>query len=83
MTSPRQPRIALLVAPETSASVLFGLYDVLLSVGPMWPDMTAADPCDALLEVPIVAASREPFRCFGTSSSSRTRPSRTSTMWMR
>ena len=65
MTSLRQPRIALLVAPETSASVLYGLYDVLLSVGPMWPDMTAADPCDALLEVPIVAASREPFRCFG------------------
>jgi transcriptional regulator GlxA family with amidase domain len=64
-TSTRRPRIALLAAPETSASVLYGLYDVLLSVGPMWPDMTAAEPGDALLDVSIVAASREAFRCFG------------------
>jgi transcriptional regulator GlxA family with amidase domain len=65
MTANRRPRIALLVAPETSASVLYGLYDVLLSVGPMWPDMTGAEPGDALLEVLIVAANRQPFRCFG------------------
>jgi transcriptional regulator GlxA family with amidase domain len=65
MTSTRRPRIALLVAPETSASVLYGLYDVLLSVGPMWPDMTAAEPGDALLDVSIVAATAEPLRCYG------------------
>jgi len=65
MTYIGRPRIALLAAPETSASVLYGLYDVLLSVGPSWPDMTAAAPGDALLEVLIVAASGEPFRCFG------------------
>src|SRR5258706_917819 len=65
MTRTRPPRIALLVAPETSASVLYGLYDVLLSVGPMWADMTSSETRDALLEVKIVAASREPFRCFG------------------
>lgn len=45
--------------------MLYGLYDVLLSVGPMWPDMTAAASGDALLDVSIVAASAEPFRCFG------------------
>ena len=66
MTTSRQPRIALLVAPETSASVLYGLYDVLQSVGPMWPDMTAAASGDALLDVLIVAVSPEPFRCFGS-----------------
>lgn len=65
MTSNRRPRIALLAAPETSASVLYGLYDVLLSVGPMWPDMTAAGSAEALLDVSIVAATAEPFRCFG------------------
>lgn len=64
MTSPR-PRIALLAAPETSASVLYGLYDVLLSVGPMWPDMTEARTGEALLDVSIVAATAEPFRIFG------------------
>lgn len=62
----RRPRIALLAAPETSASVLYGLYDILSTVGPMWPDMTAAAPGDALLDVSIVAASAEPFRCFGS-----------------
>ncbi len=61
----RRPRIALLAAPETSASVLYGLYDVLSTVGPLWPDMTAAETGDALLEVSIVAAAGEPFRCFG------------------
>jgi transcriptional regulator GlxA family with amidase domain len=65
MTAIRRPRIALLAAPETSASVLYGLYDVLLSVGPMWADMTAGEPRDALLDVSIVAATAEPFRCFG------------------
>lgn len=65
MTTQRRPRIALLAAPESSASVLYGLYDVLLSVGPMWPDMTAAATGDAVLDVSIVAATGEPFRCFG------------------
>jgi transcriptional regulator GlxA family with amidase domain len=65
VTTARRPRIALLVAPETSASVLYGLYDVLTTVGPMWPDMTAAGPGDELLEVLIVARSAEPLRCFG------------------
>jgi transcriptional regulator GlxA family with amidase domain len=66
MTAEGRPRIALFAAPETSASVLYGLYDILLSVGPMWPDMTAAEPGDALLDVVIVAATPEPFRCFGS-----------------
>ena len=61
----RRTRIALLAAPETSASVLYGLYDVLLSVGAVFPDMTVGTPGDALLDVVIVAATAEPFRCFG------------------
>jgi transcriptional regulator GlxA family with amidase domain len=61
----RRPRIALLAAPETSPSVLYGLYDVLLSVGAVFPDMTTGQPGDALLDVSIVAAARAPFRCFG------------------
>ena len=65
VTGKRCPRIVLLAAPETSALVLYGLYDVLSSVGQMWPDMTGAEPADALLDVRIVAATAEPFRCFG------------------
>ena len=59
------PRLAILAAPESSASVLYGLYDVLVSVGAMYPDMLTGKAGDALLDVSIVAASREPFRCFG------------------
>lgn len=65
MTLDRRPVIALFAAPETSAAVLYGLYDVLCSVGAAWPDMTSASPGDALLDVRIVAATPEPFRCFG------------------
>src|SRR6476659_9592940 len=65
VTTGRRTRIALLAAPETSASVLYGLYDVLLSVGAVYPDMTTGESADALLDVSIVAATGEPFRCFG------------------
>jgi transcriptional regulator GlxA family with amidase domain len=44
---------------------LYGLYDVLLSVGSTYPDMTVAMAGDALLDVRIVAAGTTPFRCFG------------------
>ena len=64
MTASR-PRLAILAAPESSASVLYGLYDVLVSVGAMYPDMLTGTAGDALLDVSIVAATREPFRCFG------------------
>lgn len=65
VTPTRKPVIALLAAPETSPSVLYGLYDVLLSVGAVFADMTTGEPGDALLDVRIVAAGIEPFRCFG------------------
>lgn len=51
MTSTRKPKVVLFAAPETSASVLYGLDDVLLSVVTAWPDMTAASPGSALLGV--------------------------------
>lgn len=60
-----KPLIMLLVAPETSASVLYGLYDVLLSVGAVYPDMQAGAPGKELLKVRIVSADGEPFRCIG------------------
>ena len=60
-----RPKIALLAAPDTSASVLYGLYDVLYSVGAVFPDMTAGSPGKEILDVSIVAATAEPFRCVG------------------
>jgi len=60
-----KPRVALFTAPESSPAIVFGLYDVLSSVGAVYPDMTTGEAGDALLDVQIVATQAEPFRCFG------------------
>jgi transcriptional regulator GlxA family with amidase domain len=61
----KKPFIALLAAPETSASVLYGLYDVLSSVGSVYLDMVTGSPGDELLDVCIVSADGKPFHCLG------------------
>lgn len=65
MSDRSKPSIALLAMPETSPSVLFGMYDVLLSVGAVYSDLTTGKPEDCLLDVKIVADTGKPFRCFG------------------
>ena len=65
MENVKKPLICLLVAPEASPAVLYGLFDVLGSVGAVYEDMTTGVSGNELLEVKIVAASREPFRCLG------------------
>lgn len=57
--------IALLAAPETSASVLYGLYDVLQSVGAVYSDMVTGSPGDELLDIQIMSADGKPFHCIG------------------
>ncbi len=61
----KKPLILLLAAPETSASVLYGLFDVLQSVGAVYLDMVAGTPGKELLDVRIVSAEGRPFRCIG------------------
>ena len=65
MPENRRSLIALLAAPETSPSVLYGLYDVLYSVGAVFPDMTVGEPGPEAIEVRIVASDEKPFRCIG------------------
>lgn len=65
MSAGSKPHIALLVSKDTSASVLYGLYDVLFSVGGVYPDMTLGQAGEERLEVSIVAATDKPFRCVG------------------
>src|SRR6056297_3457879 len=60
-----RPRIDVLVAPQSSPSVLYGLLDVLGSVGAMYPEMTTGVPGEAALDVRVVAADAAPFRCAG------------------
>ena len=65
MSGNAKPLIAILAAAETSPSVLYGLYDVLYSVGSIWPDMTIGAPREDALDVRIVAADATAFRCAG------------------
>ncbi len=65
MSQEKKPLIVLLAAPETSASVLYGLYDVLSSVGAVYPDMTKGVPGDELLDIKIASADGKPFHCLG------------------
>jgi transcriptional regulator GlxA family with amidase domain len=65
MTENPKPLVVLLAAAETSPSVLYGLYDVLYSVGAVYPDMTCGKPGPDALDVRIVAAEGAPFRCIG------------------
>lgn len=65
MSNSRKPVIVLLAAPETSASVLYGLYDVLLSVGAVYTDMISGRPGEELLDVKIASADGKPFHCLG------------------
>ncbi len=59
------PRISLLALPESSGSVLYGLYDVLSSVNWAWPSLTGAPAAHRGFEVRIVAPEAREFRCFG------------------
>lgn len=65
METQKKPQIMLLAAPETSASVLYGIYDVLQSVGAVYADMVAGAPGRELLDVRIVSVTGRPFRCVG------------------
>lgn len=65
MSGPEKPLVAIVAAPESSPSILYGLYDVLLAVGVVYPDMTIGEPGEAMLEVRIVSGTGDPFRCFG------------------
>ena len=65
MKTKQRPLIALLASPETSSSVLYGLYDVLASVGSGFLEMITGVPGEEILDVKIVAVSSKPFRCVG------------------
>ena len=60
-----RPAIVLLAGESTSAAVLYGLYDVLFSVGAVYLDMTMGAPGSEALDVRIVSKDGKTFRCFG------------------
>ena len=58
-------RVSLLALPESSASVLYGLYDVLSSAGRLWSQITGEPEASRPMTVEIVSPNIETFRCWG------------------
>lgn len=58
-----KPLICLLASTDTTASVLYGMYDVLGNVGPDYEDMLGGTIGESMMDIRIVARSEEPFTC--------------------
>lgn len=56
-------RIDVLAAESCRGAILYGLYDLLTSVGSAWSYLTEGTPSPPLTRVRIVARTKEPFRC--------------------
>lgn len=57
------PLIGLLALPESSGAVLYGIREVVASVGRAWPSLTGEEAMGGRLEARLVAATREPMVC--------------------
>ncbi|QBQ55505.1 GlxA family transcriptional regulator [Nitrosococcus wardiae] len=53
--------IAILVFPETTGSVVYGMYDLFLSAGRDWSIVTEGRPSPELIRPLLVAKQQEPF----------------------
>lgn len=58
-------RIDILAARSCRGAILYGLYDLLQSVGSAWSYLTEGTPVPPMTRVRIVAADPGPFRCIG------------------
>ena len=54
-------RVAILAFPEVTASVLYGLYDILLSAGRDWGMIVDGRPGASSMQPVVVSRFREPF----------------------
>jgi transcriptional regulator GlxA family with amidase domain len=59
--APRPATIAILAFPETSASAVYGMYDLFVAAGRDWGVMMNGVPGTSLFDARIVARQRQPF----------------------
>ena len=62
-------KVSILATPDTSPSVLFGIYDVLSSVGVGWQTFVSGENIAPQFDVRIVAVENKPFTCKGSGGS--------------
>ena len=58
---PKPAKIAILAMPETTASVVYGMYDLFMCAGRDWGLIVNGQPGPSLLQSVVVAAGTEPF----------------------
>jgi transcriptional regulator GlxA family with amidase domain len=58
---PRPVRVAILAFPEVTASIVYGFYDLFLSVGRDWEVIVAGRPGPSLMQPIVVSRLAEPF----------------------
>lgn len=56
-------RIDVVAAESCRGAILYGIYDLLTSVGSAWSYLTEGAPTPPMTRVRIVARTKEPFRC--------------------
>ncbi len=61
MPGSEQLSVGILAAPETTASTVFGLYDLFCSAGRDWALLTTGEPGEPRARPVVIAAGREPF----------------------
>lgn len=66
MSTHRPTKVSILATPDTSPSTLFGLYDVLSSVGVGWETFVSDEVAVPRFDVQIVAVENAPFNCKGS-----------------
>ncbi len=59
--SPRSTTVAILVFPETTASVVYGMYDLFMSAGRDWGVVVDGEPGPGLMAPMLVATRPGPF----------------------
>jgi len=59
------PAVCILALPESSAAVLYGLFEVFSTFAESWSTLMTDDPIDKGFDARIVARDRETFRCYG------------------
>lgn len=63
MAKKRLIKVSILATPVTTPSTLYGLYDLLSTVGIAWEGTVSGKPADPQFDVKIVANQRKPFGC--------------------
>lgn len=60
-SNPSAPRIAILAVPESTASTVYGMYDLFAGVGRDWQVLIRGEPGTARLAPQLTSRSLEPF----------------------